>query len=74
MRTRTFSAGRLREERESAGLSQAQLAALVGCQTRQYQRYECGENLPTANRLAALADILRVDIDRLYATPLPSES
>ncbi len=52
-----FIAGRLRELRAQGGLTQEQVAALLGADTRWYQRLELGAKdvrVSTVDRLAAV--------------------
>lgn len=62
----TFSSevgGRLREERDNAGLSQAELAVVAGVTREQIGRYERGTGTPGGEVLAALA---AAHIDVMY--------
>lgn len=52
-------AKRLAEARASEGLTQTQLAGLIGIQTRQIARYEAGDALPRPGTLLKLADALQ---------------
>ena len=45
--------------------SQGQVAQAIGLTTRQYQRYEAGEQTPNLDRLCALADHFGVSLDYL---------
>lgn len=56
---------RLRELREKRGLTQQDLAEAVGAHWMQISRYERGVQLPTADRVVALAKVLRVTADGL---------
>jgi len=51
---------RLREFREMRGLTQEELGRAVNTDWTQISRYERGINAPTADRLVALARVLRV--------------
>jgi len=57
--------GRLRRLRESRGLSQRELAELIGIKVLQVNRYENGVNLPSAITLPALARIFELSVDQL---------
>lgn len=54
---------RLRELREAAGLSQAQLAKLTGVSRNAVSQWEAGTTQPTANRLTLISRSLNVPID-----------
>jgi transcriptional regulator with XRE-family HTH domain len=56
---------RLRQLREGRGLSQGELARLLGIDPMQTNRYERGLNLPSAETIVKLAQILRVTADEL---------
>ncbi len=56
---------RLHRYREDRGLSQRQLAALVGVDPVQIGRYEKGSTLPAADTVAALAEGLQISLDTL---------
>ncbi|MBN6820679.1 helix-turn-helix transcriptional regulator [Methylobacterium organophilum] len=53
-------AGRIREFRKAAGLSQSQLGAAIGVTFQQCQKYELGSNKITAGRLQLVAEALGV--------------
>ncbi|MEM7340715.1 MAG: helix-turn-helix transcriptional regulator [Actinomycetota bacterium] len=55
----------MRAQRHALGMSQAQLAALVGVTTRQIARYEKGEQQPALNLAVKLAESLQVSLDEL---------
>lgn len=57
--------GRLRKAREERGLSQQQLADMIGASVMQISRYERGQVLPALETAVALAEALRVSADRL---------
>jgi transcriptional regulator with XRE-family HTH domain len=59
----------LRAARARAGLTQAQLAAVMGCSTTQIARLERGERLPSLPFLLDLAAAL--GLDDLYRSLLP---
>ncbi|MCD4823779.1 MAG: helix-turn-helix domain-containing protein [Phycisphaerae bacterium] len=58
-------ATRLRSAREMAGLSQAQVAKLLGLHRPSISEMEAGRRRVSADELAQLADIYSVDIDWL---------
>ncbi len=64
---------RLKELRQKAGEKQEEVANAVGCATRQYQRFEKGEQKPGFDNLWKLADHFGVTIDYLVGPP-PSDS
>jgi transcriptional regulator with XRE-family HTH domain len=51
---------RLRQQRHARGLSQQELADLVGISFQQIQKYESGTNRVSASRLQQFADALQV--------------
>lgn len=57
---------RLKRLRESRGLSQKQLADLVGADVVQISRYERNQVLPALETAAALAHTLKVSADELW--------
>jgi len=56
---------RLRVLREKRGLTQQQLAQMTATDWSQISRYEREINLPTADRIVALARVLRVTPNKL---------
>jgi len=57
---------RLRRRRRLLGLTQQQLAAVVGVRFQQIQKYECGANRISAARLWSLASALEVPVGYFY--------
>ena len=57
---------RLKALRESAGLSQAELASRIGVTFQQLQKYEVGANRIGTGRLVKIAAILGVPISALF--------
>lgn len=58
-------AQRLRKIRQAKGLTQRELAKLVGCEVVLISRYERGEGLPKFDTLVTLAEALHVSTDEL---------
>ncbi len=56
---------RLREVREKRSLTQEELARAIGTDWMRISRYERGINLPAAEKVVALARVLRVSTDYL---------
>lgn len=56
---------RLKELREKHGLRQSEVASMMGVVTRQYQRYEVGEQEPKLAGWIFLADFYDVSMDYL---------
>ena len=56
---------RLKELRQSRGLTQNEMAAYMGVVPRQYQRYERGEGEPDLAGWILLADFFEVSLDYL---------
>jgi transcriptional regulator with XRE-family HTH domain len=67
---------RLREEHGTEGkdLTQHDAAALVGVETRQWQRWESGENSPRPPTLEKIARGFGIRVDEFYAPITPGES
>ena len=57
---------RLRARRRLLGLTQQQLAQVVGVRFQQIQKYECGANRISAARLWRLAEVLGVGVGYFY--------
>jgi len=57
---------RIRELRKAKGLTQEQLAELVGVEPRHISRVEGGYSSPSIERLARIAEILEVPIKALF--------
>ena len=58
-------AQRLKELRDSRGLTQKQVYTAVGMSAIGYQRYEYGEREPAYQKLLSLADYFDVSLDYL---------
>ena len=57
---------KIKELREAAGLSQAELVQLTGADQTTVSRWENGQRLPRTAKLPELADILGCTIDALF--------
>ncbi len=57
---------RLRRRRRLLGLTQQQLASVVGVRFQQIQKYECGANRISAARLWRIASALEVPVGYFY--------
>jgi transcriptional regulator with XRE-family HTH domain len=57
---------RLRARRRLLGLTQQQLAQVVGVRFQQIQKYECGANRISASRLWDLSEVLNVPVSYFY--------
>lgn len=66
-------ATRLKKLRTEKGLTQRDLAQLVGCETVLISRYERAEGLPKFDTLVMLAEVLRVSTDELALGRSPGE-
>ena len=55
----------LKTLRTSKKILQEDMASLLNCNLRTYQRYERGESEPNLETLVALADYFRVSLDYL---------
>jgi transcriptional regulator with XRE-family HTH domain len=63
---------RLRQRRIIRGLSQKELAAMLGISAQQLHKYEIGQNRITAARLYSCADVLDVPVWSFYlGLPVP---
>ena len=60
-------AQRLKSLRESVGLSQAKLAALMGATQASVNRYENGQSTPSVDLLRKYADFFDVSMDYIFA-------
>ena len=66
---------RIREAREKLGLTQAQVAKLMGTTQQTTQRYEAGKVDIASNKLTRLAKVLDTTVDYLLGTsPLPTNA
>lgn len=57
---------RLRRRRRLMGMTQQQLADMVGIRFQQIQKYECGANRITASRLFELSAALSIPVQYFY--------
>ena len=57
----------LRKRREELGLGRAELAERVGVDPETISRWENGEVVPPPKRLAMVAQVLGLDLDRVLA-------
>ena len=57
---------RLKQLRQRAGVSQEELAELVGVSTFQLQKYESGQNMLNTKKLQLLAGALSVPVQELF--------
>ena len=63
----------IKKRREALGLTQTQIADRLGVAKMTVSAYEAGKNMPGAEKLPALAQILGCTIDELYHEPLDGE-
>lgn len=57
----------LKEYRLKAGLTQKQVAQLIGVNNEERVcHWECGRNIPTALNLIKLAKLYKVDLSKIY--------
>ena len=61
-----FIGRRIRERRVALGLTQSQLAKMIGVTYQQFRKYECGTNRVTAGRLYEIAQGLDTPITYFY--------
>ena len=57
---------RLRRRRRLLGMTQQELAVLVGVRFQQIQKYECGANRMTSSRLYDLSQALNVTVQYFF--------
>lgn len=74
MREVTQAPNALREAREAAGLSQAELAARVGVSKQAISDIELGEKVPSLERAAAIARVLGGTVDALFLAGTSTET
>lgn len=67
-------AARLKALRRARGLSQRQLAELVGCEPMLISRYERGTGLPKMDTLISLAQAMRVSLDEVATGLRPGDA
>ncbi len=67
---KTVKQFRIKELREHSGLSQGELAKLLGVHTSQLSRWEKGERQPSINQLMSIARALGVTLDYLLNAEL----
>jgi transcriptional regulator with XRE-family HTH domain len=67
MKTATELFGsRIRELRKSKGLSQEQLAEVIGIDQKHMSRIELGKSYPSLDRLVRIAEALKVSLPDLF--------
>lgn len=64
---------RIKELREAAGLTQAEVARVMGVDPAAVARWDTGQLLPRAAKLPRLADLFGCTIDALYGRESPPE-
>lgn len=62
----TTLGSKIRAARETAELSQADLARMIECDSQQVSKWERDINVPTVPRLAAIAVALNLEYDELF--------
>jgi transcriptional regulator with XRE-family HTH domain len=70
---------RLRRRRRLMGMTQQQLADMVGIRFQQIQKYECGANRMSASRLFDLSNALSIPVQYFYdglptSVPAPAKA
>jgi DNA-binding XRE family transcriptional regulator len=56
----------MREAREAAGLTQLDVADIIGCKVQQYQRWESGAQTPSVWYGRCIANALGVSMDEIF--------
>ena len=64
-RIATF-AKNLKMERNSRGLTQKNVAEMLGIKTQSYQAYESGIAMPSAENLLKIAIVFQLSLDELF--------
>ncbi len=64
--TDLYVSKRLRRRRRLLGMTQQELASLVGVRFQQIQKYECGANRMTSSRLYDLARAMNVKVQYFF--------
>lgn len=62
---------RIKERRESVGLTRVQVADRLGVSAAAVRKWEVGMARPSAEKLPLLADLLRCSSDALYGREFP---
>ncbi|MFC9808482.1 helix-turn-helix domain-containing protein [Streptomyces griseoaurantiacus] len=70
MSARTFSPDALRQIRRDRGVTQVQLAAVLGRSITSVSMYENGRSTPPVEVLAAIADTLNAPMDAFVTVPV----
>ncbi|WP_435173607.1 helix-turn-helix domain-containing protein [Actinacidiphila sp. bgisy145] len=70
MSARTFSPDALRQIRRDRGVTQVQLAAVLGRSITSVSMYENGRSTPPVEVLAAIADALNAPMDAFVTVPV----
>lgn len=70
----TYVGNKIRERRHELNLTQVELAAAIGVQFQQVQKYETGFNRVSASRLAKVAKFLKVPISYFFTLEYRSPS
>lgn len=65
---------RIKELREAAGISQAELVRAMGVDQAAVFRWENGQTMPRAAKLPQLADLLGCSIDDLFGREPPERT
>jgi DNA-binding transcriptional regulator YiaG len=66
-----FSPTAMQRARAARGLSQSELAAILGCPVRTIRSWEQGERVPSDENQLLIARRLRIDLIDLYAAAEP---
>ena len=64
---------RIRAARKNAGITQEQLAKMIGINRATLSRYESGDIDPPSSQLGRIADVLNVPIGELYDFSIEAE-
>lgn len=65
---------RIKERRESVGLTRVQVADRLGVSAAAVRKWEVGMARPSAEKLPLLADLLRCSIDALFGRSPPDDT
>lgn len=58
--------GRIKEKRELMGVSMKRCADLMGCTYQQWQKWENGVNMPTAENIVKICMLAQIEPNELF--------
>ena len=69
-----YTAEQIKEQRKKLGLTQSQLAEMVGVSNKAISKWETGEGLPDIENIKRLASLFHMSIDQLLEAPIHPKS